>query len=178
MGGRLDDPRCEHIARGPRPVSRRPSAGRPHRSGQSSSKGIVAHRLPCDVEGREVCGGNRLYLPAEDREGPSFQPPQHLAVDPLPSLPTRSEGTNVDSSQCLQLVKDGLDDGRRDGQCIGGLIGRERAMGSGISAHHIAEGVVDRLEEHMWDPGGGLDTQCISQPRNVFDRRPPRDARG
>ena len=98
-----------------------------------------------------------------------------VAVDPFPSLPARTEGADIDPPRRLQLPEDGLDDAGRDGQGIGRLSGGEWAVGSGIPADHIAQRIVNRLEEHMRDAGRWLDPEGITQSRNVLDRGPSGD---
>ena len=176
MGSRVGDPRGEHVAL--------EHGCRNHRAGESSdrigegSRGrrrVVPDSLPGNVERGKGGGWHRLYLPAQNGQGAAFQPSQHLAVDPFPSLPARTEGADIDPPRRLQLPEDGLDDAGRDGQGIGRLSGGEWAVGSGIPANDIAEWIVYRLEEHMGDAGRWLDPEGITQPRNVLDRGPSGD---
>src|SRR5690606_32929770 len=114
--------------------------------------------------------GSRLHgldLGTKQCEGASFETLEDSVVDPLSTLPSRSESALDDASRPLQTVEGGVD--HSDGEFEGSrrLGGEKRPMGPGVASHHVAQRVFDGLEEGVGDPLRRLNPESVAKTGDV-----------
>ncbi|HEV7177854.1 MAG TPA: hypothetical protein VGN29_20335, partial [Solirubrobacteraceae bacterium] len=103
--------------------------------------------LPVGQKARVRDSVDRLDLMPQSRQGHAAEPAQHLGVAPLCAVRVRPELAVDDTPIVSEAAQCVVSDRGAEPEPVGHIRGRERAMGSRVPAHEVAERVVDRFDE-------------------------------